>query len=139
MSDKDLIEKLKFNKIAFGLLTPEEQECLLKIGNFNCLMYTEKKWCEANAFDADFTYTIKPDYQPDPEYVDLEIKESNYRLVVFIDTRIKELISEFTCISLLPSLPNFKCFQDEGGGMLMFDDVSTRISEGRKVYARLRR
>ena len=68
----ELIEKLKNKNYvrAFGLMTPEEQECLISVGKINCMWYSMHKWQDASdtsGFFDDFTYAIKPDYQPEPE------------------------------------------------------------------------
>ena len=36
-----MIEKLKMNKIAFGLLAPELQECLRKVGRKNVVIMSK--------------------------------------------------------------------------------------------------
>ena len=76
--NNELIKRLKDKNYvrAFGLMTPEEQECFRKIGKENCYIYTsEGTWAcpyQSPGFANKWTYAIKPDYQPEPEFVDLE-------------------------------------------------------------------
>ena len=79
---KELIEKLKDNKVVFGLLSAEETESFEKVGTKNCDYYLEHnddtpKW-NACHFDPIFndgtTYRIKKDYvhtPPLPTYEDI--------------------------------------------------------------------
>jgi len=66
----ELIEKLKKNEKPFGLMEPEEQECLKKVGKKNCLYASDmtKGWLQAPV-NVDFcwgvTYAIKHDYKPE--------------------------------------------------------------------------
>ena len=41
---ENLIEKLKHNEKPFGRLSPEEQECLRKVGTENCESYFMQKY-----------------------------------------------------------------------------------------------
>lgn len=65
----DLIEKMKKNEKPFGLLQPEEQECLKKVRNKNCVFYTvDGDWEDTAGLDSfciGQVYRIKPDYQPE--------------------------------------------------------------------------
>ena len=74
----NIIEHLKDKSTAqpFGLRTPEEQEIFRKAGKPNVLYYcvdgtweilTNPDWC------CDSTYILRPDYQPEPEYIDIEL------------------------------------------------------------------
>ena len=73
----EMIEKLKDKNYvrAFGLMTPEEQECFRKVGKKNCLCFHGAQWGEGmgdlyngnDCFNYRFTYAIKPDYQFEPE------------------------------------------------------------------------
>ncbi|HUX47306.1 MAG TPA: hypothetical protein VMV58_04770, partial [Desulfosporosinus sp.] len=110
----EMIEKLKKNKIAFGLMSPEEQELLRKANTSNCLFYNPGgNWltirCDMD-FDRDRTYAIKPDYQPEPEYVDLEIFALDGWLMVQRDSNCEFLPYLQTHLHCLPSLPNFEGF-----------------------------
>ena len=73
----NLIEKLKDKTYvrAFGLMTPLERECLEKVGKRNCYEFTSHRWIvpTGDSFFGWLTYAIKPDYQPESEYVDYEI------------------------------------------------------------------
>ena len=156
-----LIEKLKDKTYvrAFSLMTPEEQQCLEKVGPQNCLILCQSGinpqviiWDNNNM--ADFsgyrTYAIKPDYQPEPEYVDLEIvkghdKEKDDWLGVHTDYKTKNdfLPHTFTHLHCLPSLPNFECFfyEDIECGVVELNTnwVSRERDDSTKVYARFRK
>jgi len=140
---KDLIEKLKKNEKPFGLLTLEEQECLDKVGKQNCLVYTNSgKWENAAkcSFQSGNTYAIKPDYQPEPEFVDLEIVRHGDFLGAFNDPDV--LPFNFTHLHCLPSLPKFHSFvYTKVNGVeewLPTVSVASEIDEGHKVFARFR-
>ena len=151
---KELIEKLKKNKTVFGLMSSEERECFKKVGKKNCLCFHGGQWGGPNnsndCFNYQFTYAIKPDYQPEPEFVDLEIVrhaegtvEQTWWLGVWADKRA-ELPHAFTHLHCLPSLPNFEGFwhdYDKKMGRRYFCNITEaapKISEGHKVYARFR-
>jgi hypothetical protein len=157
-----IIEKLKDKKRvrAFGLMSPEEQECYWRVGSQNCLKYngvggSGTGWIEiqeeVSFYYDNQTYAIKPDYQPEPEFEDYEIKL--HLAPVYNTTRVVEMlcvrIDERTAYQLheLPSLPNFEGFWDKEDDLnlpnspihLCIVCVSKRINEGKTVYARLRR
>jgi hypothetical protein len=155
----ELIEKLKDKNYvrAFGLMKPEEQECFRKVGPDNCDIYcTSSKWEDASGggdFCIIWTYTIKPEYQPKPEYVDCEIVkhaqgdiEQTWWLGVWKSSRgkiYKFLPYEFTHLHCLPSLPNFEGFHSKENQIsefhLSITAVSRIVDEGKKVYARFRK
>jgi len=142
----NIIEKLKDKDYvrAFGLLSPEEQKCLIKVGKANLIVYSHSLgWC--NTIGGDFlrteTYAIKPDYQPEPEYVNLEIEEfadgeNTKWLGVWNTPEAFFLPHQFTHLHCLPSLLNFQGFF-AGDMRLRLDEVSTHM-EG-KPYARFRK
>lgn len=145
---KNLIEKLKKNKTAFGLMSPEEQEFIRRIGMVNCEVYYRDGWKQAvgDAFirpDKERIYAIKPDYQPEPEHVDLEIKRlGNWLGVYYHDLSGRwniVLPHPFTHLHCLLSLPNFDQFRADNCPRIGIQLVATLISEGRTVYARLRK
>ena len=139
----ELIEKLKKNEKPFGLLTLEEQECLRKIGIKNCLYYSSgiPNWQIPAGFANGQTYRIKPDYKPEPEYVDLEIILHN--APVYHQARVVKMlcvrIDENTMYQLheLPSLPGFRGFWF-GAEWVSYDRVAIKRDEGKTVYARFR-
>jgi len=137
----ELIKKLKDKTYvrAFGLMTPEEQECLKKVGKDNCLIFTaNSNWKAGNwlclEFSRGLTYAIKPDYQPEPEFVDLEIVEDDGRLGVY-----QPESGQFIPLHCLPSRTGFEKFWWEDVSYMPTTNVATRISKGHKVYARLRK
>jgi len=148
-----MINKLKDKTYvrAFGLMSPEEQECLRKVGKKNCEYY-DGNWTNSYnpIFVAGSTYAIKPDYKPKPEFVDLEI------IIVggWLGVQIPgpgfpiELPYIFTHLHCLPSLQGFQCFWEEPKGFTGYmlnqafwriSLVSPKISEGKKVFARFRK
>ena len=155
---KELIEKLKDKNYvrAFGLMTPGEQKLLRKANTSNCLFYNPGgNWltirCDMD-FGRDRTYAIKPDYQPEPEYVDLEIEleeckdehgELRRFLGVWNTPKSFFLPYQFTHLHCLPSLPNFEGFIRKPTMTIeekwFLQGVAKQISEGHKVYARFRK
>jgi len=149
---KELIEKLKDKNYvrAFGLMTPEEQECLRKAGpKGGVIMYNDRGWESRSDWNFDcprITYAIKPDYKPEPEFVDLEIKVNtkypDYEWLGVLDEDCPfPLPHIFTHLHCLPSLPNFDGFYNkktDGETRENITWIATLISEGMTVYARFR-
>lgn len=86
----DLIEKMKYNRVPFGLLAEEEQDVLREVGKSNCLVYepwrggfTEpghnSRWVLSS------TYRLKPDYQPEPEIVRYELSKDGQEVRVILE------------------------------------------------------
>ena len=142
----ELIEKLKDKNYvrAFGLMEeilPGSQATFRKVGPENCLQYNASAgWEERMQFDWTKTYAIKPDYQPEPEFVDVEIE---------LDTiiSVNRPLEVFGCfygggfipLRDLPSLSNFECFwKNHCHEVIYFDMVAKIIARGHKVYARFR-
>jgi len=133
---------------AFGLMTPEEQECYKKVGRSNCDCIVNGKWDtrtgSGNEFDPDYTYAIKPDYKPEPEFVDLEVKENDGWLGCekTKDMPIYYVEADFIHLHCLPSLPNFEGFLIKQEGMenekWFLQGIAKQMSEGKKVYARFK-
>jgi hypothetical protein len=142
----ELIEKLKDKTYvrAFGLMLPEEQKCFRDAGTKNCLFLSEpaKDFIQAPddyvLFYFATTYAIKPDYQPEPEFEDIEIiKQGNWLGI----TRpwagdYSRFPHDFTHLYCLPSLPNFLGFFT-GDMKLRYDEVSTHMQG--KPYVRFRK
>ena len=152
----ELIEKLKDKNYvrAFGLLSPEEQECFRKVGKGNCIVYDNFNWIPGmigGIHFAGMTYAIKPDYKPEPEFVDLEIVnhsqvtvEQNWWLGVWKYSDLEEhefLPHFFTHLHILPSLPNFAGFWIGSTNLfkIAYEEVATKIYQGHQVYARFRK
>jgi hypothetical protein len=157
--NKELIKKLKDKNYvrAFGLMSNQEKEILLSVGYKNRLVYSSiDTWKDDTAAIAwanrsNLTYTIKPDYQPEPEYVDLEV-ESNKVWLEIKNTAgegggsINYLPYGFTLLHCLPSLPNFDCFYVVAKDLkpnltveISLCEVAKHVSEGKTVYARFRK
>ena len=146
----EMIEKLKDKDYvrAFGLMKPEEQECLKKVRKENCVIFNDTwalpyQLCQP--FENRFTYAIKPDYQPEPEFVDLEIVEGKDGFLgVYNKEPIPMTNFPFVHLHCLPSLPNFEGFYmpdpviTDGHEYLFIGTVARNIAEGKKVYARFR-
>jgi hypothetical protein len=151
--NKELIEKLKDNKVAWKFLSEEEKTCLKEAntkGVVENLKYDGDWEClgEWSSFGrgANEIWRIKPDYQPEPEFEDYEIKL--HLAPVYNTARVVEMlcvrIDERTAYQLheLPSLPNFNKFWQYVDGVetkVGRDDVANEIDRGYKVYARMRR
>ena len=145
----ELIEKLKDKNYVrvFGLMTPEEQECFMKVGKKNCLFYSLGGWnIGDNEFFVDITtYAINPDYQPEPEFVDLEIVQNTDRADKWLGVHGALLASyDFVDLHCLPSLPKFKEFwyYREFGHRVDFccsGKVASLRDRGETVYARFRK
>ena len=147
--NKDLINQLKNNEKALGLLSIEEKACFEKVGKENCLCYSESGWQEVGigTFLKSMIYAIKSDYQPEPEYVGLEIvkceQDSGEWLGVHSDG-FSFLPYQFTHLHCLPSLPSFVGFYYEraGGitpGSIFATSVAKKIRQGETVCARFER
>ena len=146
---KELIEKLKVKTLAqtFGLLTPREQECLKKVGKGNLLIYhSDDTWDPSicGSFSGNLTYAIKPDYQPEPEFEDIEITKQGTWLGIVRPWAgdYSRFPFDFTHLHCLPSLPNFDCFWiyefDKSGQNITLICIARHINEGKKVFARFR-
>ena len=154
----ELIKKLQDKNYvrAFGLMKPEEQECFRKAKG-NCLVYQGQTgilplWTTGDGFNNTDTYAIKPDYQPEPEFVDIKIKENACSragygkdvvwLGIFDRDCPFELPHFFTHLHCLSSMPRFREFwyQDIVTRISFTDDgiVATHKDEGKTVYARFR-
>ena len=156
-----MIEKLKDKDYvrAFGLMKPEEQECLRKAGYKNCQKYQGQTglkdfWQREEYFNNTDTYRIKPDYQPEPEFVDYLIEvcdgedgdESDLKSFLGVKHKLDNnpiLPREHTYLYALPSLPNFECFWyddiDRGRELpVAYQDVANRIDKKDTVFARFR-
>ena len=156
----EIIEKLKDKTYvrAFGLMEPEEQDCLKKAGKENCRIYScDGVWILTQVtgdWNRSYTYAIKPDYQPDPEFVDYLIEvcdgedgdESDLKSFLGVKHKLDNnpiLPREHTYLYALPSLPNFECFWyddiDRGRELpVAYQDVANRIDKKDTVFARFR-
>ena len=143
----ELIEKLKDKNYvrAFGLMSPEEQGLYRKVKSQNCIRFWIDRWTQAegSSFNPSLTYTIKPDYSPEPEFVDLEIVTNDKWLGVWKKTEAAKyafLPFQFTPLNCLPGLPNFAGFWcgKPSDQTTYLGNVAERICEVKKVYARFR-
>lgn len=144
--NKELIKKLKDNKVGWMFLSEEEQNCLMQandnVGVEN-LMYDgewegiENPWADLSG-GKNSIWRIKPDYQPEPVFVNLKITYNKGLLCAYredVAITKENFADTFIPINYLPSLPNFQGFFS-GDMKLRFDEVSTHM-EG-EPYARFR-
>lgn len=94
-----LIERLKKPENAQPLVVyrdyhPELYDIIEKAGSKNCLLLEGTTWVQALADSLGRTYILKPDYQPDPEYLEIEI----------------EVGEDDGIVSLMKPAPNTKSF-----------------------------
>lgn len=149
--DEELIEKLKDKDQAkaLGRHSQDTREIFEKAGPKNCLCYTMAGWKQPTQFFMQLEYILKPDYQPEPEYVDLEITNTGRWLGVVIGIGDALNLSDDNSIPYYPfirlhclvSLPNFEYFwlkTQASDITISFERVAKKRSEGKKVYARFR-
>jgi hypothetical protein len=151
----DLINRLKVNENPhriFADMSEEEQECLKKVGPLNCKFLTceyktnsNLNWNElgcSSHFLPVGIYRIKPDYQPEPEYVDLPIEEKTDFDGQWLGVRRipgMNLPIAFTFLHMLPSLPGFVGFQTQADNCVRLSDVANLHAAGFKIIARFRK
>jgi len=141
----EMIEQLKNNKVCFGELSAEEKEVFNKVGPENCLLRHHAKWMALRSkakFYHHFTYKIRSDYQPDQEYVDLEIVENDG----WLGADSSELpnspfqANEFVHLHCLLSMPGFVGFWEYDEviveKMVLLSSVAIR-RKYHTVYARI--
>lgn len=143
MKDTDIITKLKDKTQAqpFGLRSKEEQEVQQKAGRENVLFFDGREWTTIGGGPGGFadmhTYILKPDYEPEPEYVDWKIEAVNDLLCV-AERPIGKAIS-YKPLYCVPAMPNFvKFVEDCHGNICSLDCVANLIHGGHKVFARFR-
>ena len=146
--NKEIIKRLKDKKFvrAFGLMLPEEQECFKEVGERNCLFYTNlNRWSgQEHGFANSVTYAIRPNYQPEPEFQDVEIIQQGNWLGI---TRpwaedYSRFPFDFTHLHCLPSLPGFRGFLRPGHDRdisIDFEEVANFIDRKQKVFVRFRK
>jgi len=145
----ELIEKLKNNKVAFGLLGQDERECLDNVNGRNCVFYgTDNQWHDKTPgkFLSTYTYRIKPDYKPELEYIDCHVVNHKGILGIWSRDGVRFENWKFIHLHCLPSLPNFHCFWKESYGRPGYMSCNafwnTSIVASRRkthnVYARFR-
>ncbi len=150
---QEIITKLKDKtKVkAFGLMEPEEREVYEKVGKKNCLYYggTITEWIEVavgyESFSSKDTYAIKPDYQPESEFVDLEIRQAKDFLGIEAGRSLGVLINgDFTRLGYLVDDPKFNGFCS-GVSYIMREafwivgTVASIKENGKKVWVRIRK
>lgn len=139
--NKELVEKLKNKDYVreFGRMSEEERELYKKVGARNCVRYGSVHgicgWHNAFDFYERFSYAIKSDYQPEPEYEDVEIQNwVAFGKLGYLDTKLNKFFS----LHEIPSMPNFECFINKEDGKVFKNivDIAYSIRAGWKVVAR---
>lgn len=145
----NLIEQLKKDDVpALCFLSSEAREFLFKErkrGNVLtlCACGCEAQWVRADEeLSAHKVYRLKPDYKPEPEYVDLEIGFEGGFCGFYGACSDKGILLPFafTHLHCLPSLPGFVgFFYDDLNFTARFEEVATKKRDGKNVIARFRK
>ena len=139
----NIIEHLKDKSKAqpYGLRTPEEQAVLTTAGKKHALYLrgcTNAKWDkpvnDGSPYYEDCTYILNPDYQPEPEFLDIEVVR------VEGEIRLKENCpnSQYTYLWWAQCDKDFVGFLTDEG-WIAFDRVATTLYGRKKVVARFRK
>jgi len=134
--NKEMIERLKQNRVDWRLLTQEEKECFDSVGaKNNCQWFDGKDWveCYCREFNcSSIVYRIKSGYQPpkpEPKIVKYEIYigDGNWLSIKthWIQTDIRGVVA----------MPNFSHFEKANGNRIGIENIATEIRNGGKVYA----
>lgn len=119
MESKELIEALKDNKVPFGLMSSEMQAMARDIGfaEFECYENSNKyEWGPLRIFQEynfgqEYTYRLRPDYQPEPELVEIPVlPDDDTGTLYFDNSLLYEAISN----------PDFIGFKYEDGKILPY-------------------
>ncbi len=138
--NKELIEKLKHKDLAqpYCLLTKKEKRILKDAGYKNRLVLqvdgTFFSDAEGNKQNLD-VYILKPDYEPEPEWIDIEIVEGGQWLKLKENQPGKP---GNTWLLDCVANPRFVGFVSDSGWVRL-EEIATRIHNGQKVIARFRR
>lgn len=131
--DKELIERMKQNRVRDELLTCKEKECLQEVGAKNCEYFsTDKIWCPAAYLNSAHVFRIKPDYQPpkpEPKIVKCEVYVKKNKKLHFTYG------GEDYASEVATRIISFLYFETVGELKVRIEDVATQIRNGGKVYA----
>jgi hypothetical protein len=146
----EIVQALKENTSAFGLMTPELRQAAEEIGADNFEIRWAGDWQSSedgigySKFDAngDYVYRLCPDYNPEPEL-------DKYMVELFKFGKMKGL---GVCLGGLPisivesaTAPDFYRFETESGDMIGIEQIATYIApkdkggQGGKVFVVLRK
>lgn len=141
----ELIERLKKNKVPFGLCSKEEQECFKKTGIENCIIYDGEKWVGTSSsnnttsitllgFGNYWTFRIKSDYQPKPKIKKYEIVNRDDDLHV---DGYSGYGYDNPCIHLCVDDKNFSHFEVDCGYTFQthLENVAKNLRKGHRVFA----
>ena len=137
----NIIEHLKDKSKArpYGLRSPEEQEIFRKAGKPNVLYYSINGTWELltnPSWYSDSTYVLNPDYQPEPEFIDIEIVPDG------IFWKLRESMPGCTANTSLRTAPIHQKFVQfrTGDTYTRHTGIATGwANEGDKVVARFRK
>ena len=137
----NIIEHLKDKSKAqpYGLRTEEEQAVLKKAGPANCIHATGNEhleWSQSKHTWAGAAYILKPDYQPEPEFIDIEL------VLDGVFWELKKAMpgcAAFTRVERAPIHQQFVHFRKDSNHYTRHAGRATDwANEGQKVVARFR-
>ena len=144
-----MIEKLKDKNRAqpFFMRSEEEQAILIEAGPEFCLTTSAGQyptWNNATGPIACWKlepYILKPDYQPEPEYEDIEIIDTGGILGIQNgghERRFDTFPYDWIHLHVIPSLPQFHhfCRADNLNGAVPVASIARIFAKKDKVYAR---
>ena len=139
---KELIEKLKDPKQAqaYWMRTIEEQSILFKAGPERTLIvdcgnkHGRKHYVELSEWREQMII-LKPDYEPEPEYEDIDIVVKGHWLILQHSPQLGMSCCVNTAVTNRNFIGFFATFSNYENRMAL-PDIATRIREGHKVCAR---
>ena len=117
MKDKEIIQALKENEKAFGLMSEDMRVKARDIGNKEFCLYTNShdEWMRITIYQDDFddcyAYCLRSNYEEKPEIVECEIKIGRNDLLYF--DRHDGITS--CCVPTATKYPDFIGFKYEDG------------------------
>jgi len=134
-----MIDKLKNNLAKLYCLTIEEQRYMKSLGVENCeVLDSDGKWKKPldnpKAWYS-YRYRIKANFQPEPEYIDLEVKELDGGWLGVNGNKVNFPYKEMHLHTLM-SRKNFKYFSNDIGVEIPIENIGKSIDLGIKVIAR---
>ena len=151
---KEILERLKNNKEAFGLMSEELQEAAKETGYYNFIFadrYTTPQfslysiplvkkvypifaWTPTSQgrekdFDVSRTYRLHPDYQTKPGQENCEIKNIEGTLGIANRCELIDVVQD-------PNFVRFYCDIDDSDDLFIkLENIATFIQSGHKCYA----
>jgi hypothetical protein len=139
---REIIQKLKENTSAFGLMSLELQEAAKELNKKEFVYFSatgEGCWCQYSNDDfcPDVTYRLRSDYQPEPELERAEITEQREDSILPHYGFVYQ--GEWVTVSCTPDLVNFSHFETDKGEKIYLEDVATYIRLGGIVFVVMRK